>query len=266
MEGVVVFQVQDARVDPVQLVTHMLQEVQRTKESRSRYTIRLLPLQVTSYCSSDKLAKAAGALLSAAFGCPQTLSYCIQLKRRSKSEEIDRDACIRALAQQVPMQHVVDFKAPDRVVLVQTLWKVAGLAVIDGPAWRALHEFNLPKLLAGKPAAAKKPSSQAKRQSAKAEGTATENKAENSKEEEAGQAEGGEERQAQDSKEQEAGKEGVEGRPDTSVGGSEAAARQAEGQEEQPNGEAGQQGEAGKKRAGRTDAAQPAQKRQRREE
>ena len=79
--GLALVQVRDKRVCVVELITQLLKGVSQSKKTQSRFTIKLIPMQVVCYAELSAFEKGARGVLSDLFRSAPSFS-CERWRRR----------------------------------------------------------------------------------------------------------------------------------------------------------------------------------------
>ncbi|KAJ3078721.1 THUMP domain-containing protein 1, partial [Quaeritorhiza haematococci] len=112
-------------INPVQLLSHILtdlsqkQSIKQTK--KTRYTLRLHPIQETCYANMKDILEMAGRILKPWFHDGEKsegVKYAIVPKIRN-NDKIDRKELIDAIAAEVGTKHKVDLEKPDLCIIVE---------------------------------------------------------------------------------------------------------------------------------------------------
>ncbi|KAJ7295596.1 hypothetical protein O6H91_Y177500 [Diphasiastrum complanatum] len=111
----------DDNVRPLELVKSIIRTVVTSKQSRTRFCLRLLPVEVTCYASQSEVKRAAEPVISHYFSQENGddgLKFAVVYEARANTS-LDRMEIINAVAQLVPKHHSVDLKNPDITIIVQ---------------------------------------------------------------------------------------------------------------------------------------------------
>ncbi|KZT57676.1 hypothetical protein CALCODRAFT_483002 [Calocera cornea HHB12733] len=129
-------------VNPVQLVTAYLEEVERTGRARTRYVNRLLPAEQVCVANLPEVLAMARRVLPGTFGQGPGLRYKLEISIINHSK-LTKAALIPPLAELVPADrgHTVDLKHPEAVILVQVFKTWCGVGVVRG--WERWRRWNV---------------------------------------------------------------------------------------------------------------------------
>lgn len=118
-------------VDSYTLLKQVLQTMEETGASRSRYVQRLVPVRVLCRTDTDSIRTAAKAALAPAFS-DQPRTYRVEPRIRSHTS-LSRDVLIPLVASCVPTNaaHRVDLAHPDVIIVVEVLRNVCGIGTLD---------------------------------------------------------------------------------------------------------------------------------------
>ncbi|KAK3908418.1 THUMP domain-containing protein 1 [Frankliniella fusca] len=128
--------------DPVLLVETILKDIEAKSKQRTRFLMRLLPIEVTCKAWPDDIKVASGKLLDKYFkGEPKT--FCVVFKRRNNSNVV-REELIQDLASDIKARnplHRADMKQPELTVIVEVIRNVCCMAVV--PKYFHYRKYNL---------------------------------------------------------------------------------------------------------------------------
>ncbi|KZS94182.1 hypothetical protein SISNIDRAFT_485104 [Sistotremastrum niveocremeum HHB9708] len=118
-------------VDPVKLVLHHLEEVERTGITRTRHVQRFAPASGTCQASLGEFKILASKIIPTAFVnvSPNPCNYKIEIKIRAH-KKIQRQEAIDEVVKCVPPGYGVSLDNPDIVVLLEIFKGVCTLAVV----------------------------------------------------------------------------------------------------------------------------------------
>eukprot|EP00899_Mesostigma_viride_P005858 jgi/Mesvir1/15273/Mv06491-RA.1 len=172
---------EQSHVVPEELILKLLKDILATRQSRTRFCQRILPVSATCYATVDDIAKAVQPLLHTHFpaapaegqgtssavdkegagasdkgiegteaaegGSTPGYKFSVVIEVRNNSV-LDKMAVINAVAKQVPAPHKVDLNNPDKVILVQVVKTSCCLGVAT--EYKALGKYNISLLLEDK--------------------------------------------------------------------------------------------------------------------
>ncbi|XP_034251036.1 THUMP domain-containing protein 1 homolog [Thrips palmi] len=128
--------------DPVVVVESILKDIECEAKQRTRFLLRLLPIEVTCKAWPDDIKTASGKLFDRYFkGEPKT--FCIVFKRRNNNN-VPREELIQDLASNIQMRnalHRADMKQPDLSVIVEVIRNICCMAVV--PKYFYYRKYNL---------------------------------------------------------------------------------------------------------------------------
>lgn len=127
-------------------VHKIVAEAKRTGQSKTRHTMRLLPIEVTCFATLEEIEKAFRSHVSNFFPEGEgvkPLKYAIDYEHRA-SKKMDRMAVIEALAKNVPAPHSVDLSNPDITITVQVMKNACCLGWVK--EYKELGKYNLQRL------------------------------------------------------------------------------------------------------------------------
>ncbi|EFJ34510.1 hypothetical protein SELMODRAFT_405908 [Selaginella moellendorffii] len=144
--GVVFIEMVKASIGPVELAESIVRMVASTKKSRTRFCMKLLPMEVTCYASAEEVKIAAQPLILKHFPAEaaEGTKFAVVYEARANTG-LDRMTLIDAVAQLVPKPHSVDLKAPQKTIIVQVAKTTCGIGVLSG--YKELAKYNLRQLV-----------------------------------------------------------------------------------------------------------------------
>lgn len=117
--------------DPVTLMDHVVKDLSETKMVKTRFLIRMIPVEVTCKAYIDEVKKAAGPLLDKYFkGEPTT--FCLVFNRRHNNN-LERDIVIKELADMVSSineDHKVNLTSATLTIVVEVMKNICAISVI----------------------------------------------------------------------------------------------------------------------------------------
>ncbi|KNC96522.1 uncharacterized protein SPPG_08110 [Spizellomyces punctatus DAOM BR117] len=132
-------------IDPSDFVYRVLTDLQNKKIKRTRYTIRVHPVQETCRAYMDDIKQLAQRLLSPYFhkeGLSPVRWACEP--RIRWNDKIKKDELIIEIANVVGQNHVVNLKQPELTVVIDIFKNICAMAVVrDYPG---LKKYNLEKI------------------------------------------------------------------------------------------------------------------------
>lgn len=128
--------------DPLELVTKIVTELDRTKQQRTRYLLRLLPIEVVCKAYMNDIKQKANVMLEKYFAQdPKTFSIVFN---RHSNNNIQRDEIIEDLAEIINKKNPgnkADLKNPELAVIVEVIRGVCLLSV--APNYYKFRKYNL---------------------------------------------------------------------------------------------------------------------------
>lgn len=131
--------------DPVELGKHIVNDIQTTGKSQSRFVLRLVPIEAVCRANMPDIISAAGTLFDKHF-LKEPTSYGIIFNHRY-NQQIKRDQVITQLAELVNSKNVgnkVDLKEAKKSIIVEVLRGFCLLSVIDN--YLESKKYNLAEL------------------------------------------------------------------------------------------------------------------------
>lgn len=127
-------------------VHRIVKDIKLTGQSKTRYTMRILPIEITCFAALADIEKAfrshVDKFLPGGEGT-KPLKYAIDYEHRA-SNKMDRMAIIEALAKAVPAPHTVDLSNPDVTITVQIMKNACCLGWVR--EYKELGKYNLQRL------------------------------------------------------------------------------------------------------------------------
>ncbi|KAJ3236015.1 hypothetical protein HDU78_004873 [Chytriomyces hyalinus] len=137
-----------AEIDPTQLVTVILADMNESKVQKSRYIQRILPATETCNAYLDQITALAKRLLPPHFSVPgmSPKKFAVVFNRRN-NHDVTRDDVIPVIAQIVTevVEHTVDIKEPEYCILVEIFKGVCAMSVVQ--RFYELKKFNFETIL-----------------------------------------------------------------------------------------------------------------------
>ncbi|CAO3675436.1 unnamed protein product [Umbelopsis vinacea] len=145
----VIFIRTNSPVEPVSFVHHILKDIQQTKNKRTRFTSRLLPVQKTCHSNMPEITKLAEELLKPHFHTPgengkiQPKKFSIVCRIRN-CEKIDRQELTKNIAAVVGKEHPVDLVNPELVIIIEVIQSICMMSVVKD--FYELKKYNIESL------------------------------------------------------------------------------------------------------------------------
>lgn len=128
--------------DPVLLVETILKDIEAQSKQKTRFLMRLLPIEITCKAWPEDIKAASGKLLDKYFkGDPKT--FCVVFKRRNNGNVV-REELIHDLASDIKVRnplHRADMKQPDLTIIVEVIKNICCMAVV--PKYYHYRKYNL---------------------------------------------------------------------------------------------------------------------------
>ncbi|KAJ1529722.1 hypothetical protein ONE63_006475 [Megalurothrips usitatus] len=128
--------------DPVCVVEAILKDIELQSKQKTRFLLRLLPIETTCKAWPEDIKTASGKLLDKYFkGEPKTFS--VIFKRRNNSNVL-REELIQDLANDIKLRnplHRADMKQPDLAVIVEVIRNICCMSVV--PKYYHYRKYNL---------------------------------------------------------------------------------------------------------------------------
>jgi tRNA acetyltransferase TAN1 len=121
-----------------------LNEIQKSKERKTRYTSRIIPISSTCFGNMQDITKLASKLFKNTFEDIEPCTFCIIPKCRHNSK-ITRELLIQKIAPLVGGNHTVDLNNAEYTIIIQVLNHVAGISIVQN--YQKLKRFNIEELL-----------------------------------------------------------------------------------------------------------------------
>ncbi|XKL65261.1 hypothetical protein PGB90_008681 [Kerria lacca] len=128
--------------DPTYLMHIIIKDLFETKQKKSRYLLRMIPVDVTCKAYMDDLEKAARPLFDVHFKS-EPITYAIVYNKRCNSN-LERDTVIEKLASMIQErnnEHKVNLKSPTVAVIVEVVKNICALSIIQD--YFHFYKYNL---------------------------------------------------------------------------------------------------------------------------
>ncbi|KAJ7285191.1 hypothetical protein C8J57DRAFT_1290659 [Mycena rebaudengoi] len=131
-----------APVDPLQLVTTHVSNVQKTGVTQTRQILRLVPVVATCVANLPEIQALCRKVFEPVFGdaAVKKFKFKIELHIRNHTT-ITRPVLIDGIAKCVPEGHTVDLNDPELFILVEVFKSICGVSVVRD--YYKLHKFNV---------------------------------------------------------------------------------------------------------------------------
>jgi len=149
VKGVIFIRFVDERIQPVSFVSHILNDLKKTGAKKTRFAVRLVPVEKTCAANIDKVLGIAEDLLRPHFTAANIKTFAVVFKSRH-TDQVPRGEVISGIVRAVGMPHKVELGRPDVVILVEVFQKACGVAVVPNGEYHGLQEFNIRKLTEGR--------------------------------------------------------------------------------------------------------------------
>ncbi|GLB40252.1 putative THUMP [Lyophyllum shimeji] len=132
-------------IDPVKLVTRIVEDVEATGVVRSRCIHRLVPVSGSCGANLPEIQALCRTIVEPFFAQHpnKTFKYKIELRVRNHSV-ISRPDLIQHIAQCVPEGHTVELTDPEIFILVEVFKNVCGISVVED--YYAHQKFNMTEI------------------------------------------------------------------------------------------------------------------------
>eukprot|EP00003_Mantamonas_plastica_P001927 TRINITY_DN1139_c0_g1_i2.p1 TRINITY_DN1139_c0_g1~~TRINITY_DN1139_c0_g1_i2.p1 ORF type:complete len:244 (+),score=99.66 TRINITY_DN1139_c0_g1_i2:1051-1782(+) len=152
VRGVLMLKVNDKRVVPAEFLTRMFQAVQEAKEQRTRFVVRISPLQKTAMANMDGVKSLCEDLVKPYFTIDESeesiyknarkpVKFAVVIKNRSSG--LDRMTVIDEVAkcvEEADSRHTVDLGNPDVAIVVEIFRASMGIGIV--PDYGKLFKLN----------------------------------------------------------------------------------------------------------------------------
>ncbi|XP_050410082.2 THUMP domain-containing protein 1 [Patella vulgata] len=133
---------------PTELAEKLFQNLYDTKTQRSRYVMRLFPVEGTCKAVLDEIKKLGGNLFQKYFSTPygEGMSFSIIFKARNNNN-IGRDSIIPELSHLVTElnpAHTVEYDNPDCLIFVQVLCTICCISILKN--FTKFKKYNLQEI------------------------------------------------------------------------------------------------------------------------
>ncbi|XP_011182783.1 THUMP domain-containing protein 1 homolog [Zeugodacus cucurbitae] len=131
--------------DPVELGTRIVSDVAETREQKSRFLLRLVPVEVVCRANLADITSAGGVLFDKYF-LKEGTTFAIIFNKRYNND-VKRDDVIHDLAALVQSKNIknrVDLKQAEKTIVVEVIKGLCCLSVLDG--YLKYKKYNLVEL------------------------------------------------------------------------------------------------------------------------
>ncbi|KAF7417434.1 hypothetical protein HZH68_000087 [Vespula germanica] len=135
--------------NPLELVSHIIKELDRTKQQRSRFLLRLLPIEVVCKAYMNDIKSTASVILEKYFS-QEPKTYSIVFNRHS-NDSIHREEIINDLAEIIKKKNPgnrANLKNPELAVVVEVIRGTCLISV--APDYYKYRKYNLLEICAVK--------------------------------------------------------------------------------------------------------------------
>uniref|UniRef100_A0A0N7Z8J7 Putative thump domain-containing protein n=1 Tax=Rhodnius neglectus TaxID=72488 RepID=A0A0N7Z8J7_9HEMI len=131
--------------DHVKLATSIFTEIKDQKKCKSKFLIRLLPIEITCKAYIDDIKKAADEIFDVHFKCEPT-TYAVMYNHRCNNSvlraEVIEALCV--LVRDRNLNHSVELKNPKKAILVEIIKGICCLSVLSN--YYEFKKYNLVEL------------------------------------------------------------------------------------------------------------------------
>uniref|UniRef100_A0A182PA06 THUMP domain-containing protein n=1 Tax=Anopheles epiroticus TaxID=199890 RepID=A0A182PA06_9DIPT len=148
--------IQTALPDPNELVVKLMKDLSLTKKHKSRFILRMLPIQAVCRANLKDIMDVVGSLGDRYF-LKEPKTYAIIFNRRLNND-LSRDDVIRELADLITAKNVgnkTNLKNPELAVIVEVIKGLCCIGIL--PEYYQLRKYNVVELVATRPLAASNP-------------------------------------------------------------------------------------------------------------
>ncbi|KAI9000250.1 hypothetical protein BC832DRAFT_594101 [Gaertneriomyces semiglobifer] len=148
MDCIVFLQTQSP-LAPADFVYKVLSDLDRNKVKKTRYTMRLHPVERTCRAFMDDIKDLAKKICSPHFHVENQAprKWACEAKVRW-NDIIKKDELIKEIADIVGGKHVVDLKSPELTVIIEIFKNICAISVVRG--YHELKKYNIEKIYEGK--------------------------------------------------------------------------------------------------------------------
>ncbi|KAJ2893381.1 hypothetical protein GGI21_005434 [Coemansia aciculifera] len=128
-------------VDPEKLVHFIFEDMSQSKQRKTRYTSRLIPVKVTTSAKIDAIVKGAIEVahsLLAEDAEPTTFSLVVNIRY---CDDLRSDDIIPAVAAPLNVKHKVDLKNAKHTLVIEVFKSICTIGLVEN--YNALRRFNL---------------------------------------------------------------------------------------------------------------------------
>lgn len=127
--------------DVADIVRRELERVKASGMARSRYVLRLVPVDAVCFAGAEEIAEAAKPLIEKHFPADKEQTFAISVERRANSE-VRRMDVINGIANQIEQpRNKVNLSEPDVTIMVEIIKGIACLSVVRD--YEKLFKYNV---------------------------------------------------------------------------------------------------------------------------
>ncbi|KAJ3452827.1 thump domain containing protein 1-related [Anaeramoeba flamelloides] len=139
VKGLIFIEIHEEKIDPLEIVLEFFREIVETKEMKSRYIIRIFPIQYICYSDIDKILLKTKLVVEKHFGEEiKPFPYCVDCQIRANG--IKKMEIIQKVADLVSEKFKVDLTNPKGVILIRTIAQSSGIAFL--PKYTEYGKYN----------------------------------------------------------------------------------------------------------------------------
>ncbi|XP_049778729.1 THUMP domain-containing protein 1 homolog [Schistocerca cancellata] len=131
--------------DPVDLMQHILKDIETSKKQKTRFLLRMIPIEVTCKAYLDDIKEKVSVLFDKYF-TKEEKTFSIIINRRN-SNMVSRDDAIAELAEMIKMRNInnrVDLKQPQLTVIIEVIRSMCCIGIL--PDYFRFRKYNLLEL------------------------------------------------------------------------------------------------------------------------
>lgn len=131
-------------LDPIEFTNKIFEHIVSTKQQRTRFSNKILPIQKTGPVSEESIVSLARPYIKKAFHGEQNKVYKFKVDLQHRyNDSFSRDNVKKGLVMKVGRPHKVDLKVPDKTIIVQVFNKTCGVSVVDAAVMAKYRGYNI---------------------------------------------------------------------------------------------------------------------------
>jgi len=138
----------EGEMGPVELIQHIMEDLLKTKQLKSRFCIRLIPVEGSCPAKLPAIKSFTKEMCAAAFPADKPQKFAVSYEARATAgEPLKRMEVIDTIVENIGMPpHTVDLTNPDKTVLVEVVKGTCAVSIVS--TYQKHLKFNIRSLTA----------------------------------------------------------------------------------------------------------------------